>query len=124
MLRSMSHNDLPVAADRPTAPSPTRLRGVVSGRAHKRGLGRLTLRQRLVAVGAAGIILTLVVMQSALSGLGTVNKEHRAVDLIRQAQRFHQDADMMHDGLRADAYNTLLAGVGVSSDSPEKALRE
>ena len=108
----------------PLQPGQTRLRGVVSGRAHRRGLGRLTLRQRLVAVGGAGIILTLVVMQSALSGLGAVNHDHRTVDRIRQAQRLHQDADMQHDALRADVYNTLLANAGLSADSSAKAFGE
>jgi len=102
---------------RPAGPShapgvPTSLRQVVSGRAHRRGLGRLTLRKRLVAIGAAGIILTLVVMQSALSGLGTVNREHRTLDLIRQAQRYHQDADMQHDALHADVYRALASSGG------------
>ena len=122
MLRSMSHNDLPVAADRPTAPSPTRLRGVVSGRAHKRGLGRLTLRQRLIAVGAAGIVLTLVVMQSALAGLGTVNREHSTVDQIRQAQRLHQDADMQHDSLHTQVYEALAVSAGQAPVSREELL--
>jgi signal transduction histidine kinase len=97
---------------------------VVSGRGQRRGLGRITLRQKLVAVGGAGIILTLVVMQSALSGLGAVNHDHRTVDRIRQAQRLHQDADMMHDALRADAYNALLASAGLSADSSLRALAE
>jgi signal transduction histidine kinase len=89
-----------------------RLRRVVSGRAHKRGLGRLTLRQRLVAIGAAGLVLTLVVMQAALSGLGTVNREHATVDTIKSAQQFHQDADMQHDALHSDVFRAFMASGG------------
>ena len=86
--------------------------------------GRITLRMKLVAIGSAGIILTLVVMQAALAGLGRVDHDNRTLIRVRQAQRFHQDADMMHDALRAGVYNVVLASEGRSADPPDKAIRE
>jgi len=112
----------PPTSDPPGAEPPLRLRSVVSGRAHKRGLGRLTLRQKLVAVGATGVLLTLVVMQSALWGLGTVNREHRTVDLIRQAQRFHLDSDDEHEALHADVLTTFLVSAGQAPVSKAQSL--
>ena len=115
---------IPTAAEGPAVEAPTRLRQVVSGRAHRPWLGRLTLRKQLVAIGAAGIILTLVVVQSALWGLGTVNREHRTLDLIRQAQQYHQDADMQHDALHADVYRALATSGGQVALSRQEVLAD
>lgn len=75
--------------------------------------GRIGLRTRLLAVGLLSVALALVIAQSALAGLDQVHRSYRAVGLISQAQRAHQDADMMHDALRADVYDALLVGRGV-----------
>jgi serine phosphatase RsbU (regulator of sigma subunit)/anti-sigma regulatory factor (Ser/Thr protein kinase) len=71
------------------------------------------LRVRLLAVGLLSVALALVIAQSAMAGLSQVHKSYRAVGLISQAQRAHQDADMMHDALRADVYDALLVGRNV-----------
>ncbi len=73
---------------------------------------RLGLRQQLLAIGLLGVLMALVIAQSALVGLRQVHRSDRALSLISQAQRAHQDADMMHDALRADVYNALLVSRG------------
>jgi serine phosphatase RsbU (regulator of sigma subunit)/anti-sigma regulatory factor (Ser/Thr protein kinase) len=74
---------------------------------------RVGLRARLLAVGLLSVLLAMVIAQSALAGLDQVHESYRAVSLISRAQRAHQDADMMHDALRADVYDALLVGRGV-----------
>ncbi len=74
---------------------------------------RVGLRARLLAVGLLSVLLAMVIAQSALAGLNQVHESYRAVSLISRAQRAHQDADMMHDALRADVYDALLVGRGV-----------
>lgn len=71
---------------------------------------RVGLRVRLLAVGLLSVALALVIAQSAMAGLSQVHDSYRAVSLISRAQRAHQDADMMHDALRADVYDALLVG--------------
>jgi serine phosphatase RsbU (regulator of sigma subunit)/anti-sigma regulatory factor (Ser/Thr protein kinase) len=77
---------------------------------------RIGLRARLLAVGLLSVALALVIAQSAMAGLNQVHRSYRAVSLISQAQRAHQDADMMHDALRADVYNALLVSRGVRTE--------
>jgi serine phosphatase RsbU (regulator of sigma subunit)/anti-sigma regulatory factor (Ser/Thr protein kinase) len=74
---------------------------------------RVGLRARLLAVGLLSVLLAMVIAQSALAGLSQVHESYRAVGLISRAQRAHQDADMMHDALRADVYDALLVGRNV-----------
>jgi serine phosphatase RsbU (regulator of sigma subunit)/anti-sigma regulatory factor (Ser/Thr protein kinase) len=85
---------------------------------------RFDLRLRMLAIGCLGILMALVIAQSALAGLEQVHRSDRAVNLISLAQREHQDADMMHDALRADVYNALLVGRGVRSESGTEVLAE
>ncbi len=73
---------------------------------------RLPLRHRLLAVGVLGILMTLVVAQSALTGLQRVHRSNQAVTRIISAERDQQDADMMHDALRADVFRALNVGLG------------
>lgn len=91
--------------------------------AHTRRLV-LGLPQRLLAVGVLGILLLVVVIDSAVAGLGRVHRSYQAVDRISQAQRFQQDADMQHDALHADVYNALLVGGGSRPERAAGVLRE
>jgi serine phosphatase RsbU (regulator of sigma subunit)/anti-sigma regulatory factor (Ser/Thr protein kinase) len=78
---------------------------------------RLPLRRGLLATGLLGALMTLVVAQLALSGLQQVHRSNQAVTRIISAERDQQDADMMHDALRADVYRALLVGRGVLSNA-------
>src|SRR5439155_24215989 len=66
---------------------------------------------------------TLFVAASAVFTLsGTVRTGHELGELS-QAQRLHQDADMMHDALRADLANAQAAGRGAPTQTKSEILR-
>ncbi len=69
--------------------------------------GRSAVRHRLVALGVLGVVLTFAVAFAALSCLAEVQAVNRELVTVNQAQRYHQDADMMHDALRADVAMAL-----------------
>ena len=83
-------------------------RGTVSGRS--------AVRHRLVALGVLGVVLTFAVAFAALSCLAEVQAVNRELVTVNQAQRYHQDADMMHDALRADVAMALYgSATGVAA---------
>jgi serine phosphatase RsbU (regulator of sigma subunit) len=62
---------------------------------------------RPILLAVVGVLLILVVVQSALAGLGRVGEEDRTVAALSHAARAHQDADMAHDALHADLSRLL-----------------
>jgi serine phosphatase RsbU (regulator of sigma subunit) len=58
--------------------------------------------RQLLAFGAVGALLTLVVAGAALFSLASTKQISHELGQLSRAQRFHQDADMMHDALHAD----------------------
>jgi hypothetical protein len=59
-------------------------------------------RRQVLVLGVLGAVLTVVVVATAaFAVVGTVRTGHQ-LDELTHAQRLHQDADMMHDALRAD----------------------
>ena len=73
---------------------------------------RMPVRRRLALLALLGVALTLSVASAALvclSQLGSINAQMAEVN---RAQRFHQDADMMHDALRADVVRAQQAMTG------------
>jgi len=79
--------------------------------------------RQLLAFGALGALLTLFVAAAAVFTLsGTVRTGHE-LGQLSQAQRLHQDADMMHDALRADVANAQAAGRGSPTQSKAQILR-
>ncbi len=88
------------------------------------GLGarvsRFTFRHRLLAIGLLGVLMAGIIAQSVLAGLGHVRRSDEAVSLISHAQRLQQDADMMHDALRADVYIAVHVGPGGTPEARTK----
>jgi hypothetical protein len=79
--------------------------------------------RQLLAFGCFGALLTLIVAGSAIFALSrTVETGHR-LNQLSQAQRYHQDADMMHDALRADVSEAQQAGGGAAPATRERILR-
>jgi serine phosphatase RsbU (regulator of sigma subunit) len=72
----------------------------------------LPMRRRLLLLGLLGVLMTLVVAGAALVSLRDVGAINRELALVTRALYFHQDADMMHDALRADVARAHLAGHG------------
>lgn len=73
---------------------------------------RLPVRPRLLLLGTLGVLLTLLVAGTALVCLNHVSTISSDLAQVGRAQRFHQDADMMHDALRADVARAVQAGSG------------
>lgn len=88
---------------------------------------KLTLRQKLLGLAALGATGTLVVAVVALSGLRQAKTATVELALNTRAQRSQMDADMMHDAVRADALQALLAATSKDTAmlvDAEKALDE
>src|SRR3954447_15372072 len=71
-------------------------------------LSKLAPSRRPVLLAAVGVLLILVVVQSALAGLGRVGAEDRKPAALSHAARAHQDADMAHDALHADVSRLII----------------
>jgi serine phosphatase RsbU (regulator of sigma subunit) len=104
-------------------------RGQIRGE-HRHPLGRpasllsaLGPGRRPILLAVAGVLLILLVVQSALAGLGRVAEEDQKVASLSRASRAHQDADGLHDTLRADV-NRLLTGEPVGSTAESQAAIE
>jgi serine phosphatase RsbU (regulator of sigma subunit) len=83
---------------------------------------RLPWPRPLAVLAVLGAGLTLLVGGTAIFSLaGTVTTAEEMGQFTR-AQRLHQDADMMHDALRADVGNARDALEGESSSPSEKIL--
>jgi serine phosphatase RsbU (regulator of sigma subunit) len=80
--------------------------------------GRLPVRRRLALLALLGLTLTLSVAGAALLCLGQLNQINQQLAEVNTAQRFHQDADMMHDALRADVVRAQQASAGVIGVDP------
>lgn len=73
-------------------------------------MSRSPVRKGLLLLGALGVLMTLSVSGAAIVCLVEVSEINRELAQINRAQRFHQNADMMHDALRADVARAELAG--------------
>src|SRR3954454_2374322 len=86
-------------------------------------LSTLAPGRRPILLAVVGVLLILVVVQSALAGLGRVENEDRQVAALSHASRAHQDADMAHAALHADV-NRLLTRAPDSSPAESRAAVE
>jgi methyl-accepting chemotaxis protein len=74
-------------------------------------------------LAALSALLTLIAAGSAVLALSQTVRTGHELGQLSQAQRYHQDADMMHDALRADVALALAAGRGRSAAERTKVLR-
>ena len=88
-------------------------------------LGVLAVRQSgwLRVLGLVGLMLPLLVAGTAVFSLGRVAENNHEIGQVSRAQRYHQDADMMHDALRADVARARHAATrpGVVADVVRRA---
>jgi serine phosphatase RsbU (regulator of sigma subunit) len=78
---------------------------------------------QLLAIGALGALLTLIVAGSAVLTLQRTIETGHLLSALSAAQRLHQDADMMHDALRADVLAAQQAALTPSPSDDAQALR-
>jgi methyl-accepting chemotaxis protein len=76
----------------------------------------LTLLQKLLLLCGFAIATTAVLGWSAVQSLGSVSRAASRITEMGTAQRAQMDADMMHDGLRADV---LLINLAVAKDNAD-----
>jgi serine phosphatase RsbU (regulator of sigma subunit) len=91
---------------------PARLRRLLTGPSLTVPATRLPVR-RLTALALLGLTLTLSVAGAALVSLSQLTATNTQLAQVNRAQRYHQDADMMHDALRADVMRAQEAASGV-----------
>jgi serine phosphatase RsbU (regulator of sigma subunit) len=78
---------------------------------------------QLLAIGAVGALLTLIVAGSAVLTLRRTVETGQELSSLSEALVLHQDADMMHDALRADVAVARQTGPGGSPESKASVLR-
>jgi PAS domain S-box-containing protein len=76
------------------------------------------LRRGLLVSAVVAVVLPLLVVTTALTGFADVSRSHANAIRLLTAQRYQQDADMMHDAIHADV---LAAVLNVSSSSSDTA---
>ena len=72
----------------------------------------LTIRIKLVLLAIASVAITVIVGTTGYVGVSRVNNAMDDIVVNSSAMRNHLTADMMHDALRADVLNTLVAAYG------------
>jgi serine phosphatase RsbU (regulator of sigma subunit)/anti-sigma regulatory factor (Ser/Thr protein kinase) len=79
------------------------------------------VRTQMVALGLVGVLLNLLIVRTAQTNLHRVDVAYQTVAEIDAAQRWFQDADMMHDTLHSDVLQSI---VGPEPTPPFGGLRE
>ena len=69
----------------------------------------LTLRQRLAHFAITGVVIVLCVATAGMIGIQSVQQANDDLTSLNNAQRYHQDGDMMHDAIRGDVYLAILS---------------
>jgi serine phosphatase RsbU (regulator of sigma subunit) len=79
--------------------------------------------RQLLVFGLLGALFTLIVAGSAIFALSRTVRTGHELGQLSQAQRRHQDADMMHDALRADVSEAEQAGLAAPPRVRERIQR-
>jgi methyl-accepting chemotaxis protein len=82
----------------------------------------LTLLQKLLLLCGFAIATTAVLGWSAVQNLAAVSKAASRITEVGAAQRAQMDADMMHDGLRADVLLIILSVAKESADMRKEGV--
>jgi diguanylate cyclase (GGDEF)-like protein len=84
----------------------------------------LTIGARLILINSLLAIAIVVVSLQAWRALDTQKAATVELSRFSQAQHYSQDADMYHDGLRADVYAAFMVGEGtrINGDEVLKSL--
>jgi signal transduction histidine kinase/DNA-binding response OmpR family regulator len=67
------------------------------------------LRRGLLIAAVVSLLLPLLVVITALTGFDQLSRSHDNAVLLLTAQRYQQDADMLHDTLHADVLAAVLS---------------
>ncbi|WP_195908171.1 response regulator [Nostocoides sp. HKS02] len=83
--------------------------------------GGIALRRGLLLAAVVAVVLPLLVVATALTGFTEVQRSHGNALRLLTAQRYQQDADMLHDAIYADV---LAAVLNSGADGGVPALDE
>jgi PAS domain S-box-containing protein len=86
-----------------------------------RGPGRTdgrALRRGLLLAAVVAVVLPLVVVVTALTGFAQVQQAHGNAIRLLTAQRYQQDANMVHDAIRSDVLAAVLNSGAASGGVP------
>jgi serine phosphatase RsbU (regulator of sigma subunit) len=78
----------------------------------------------LTVVGVLGALLIVAVAAASALGLRSIVGADHRLSQVSRAQRYHQDADMMHDALRADVFRAQQAARAHPIVRPGEVLAE
>jgi methyl-accepting chemotaxis protein len=85
---------------------------------------RWTVGRKLAALGGAGLLATVMVLATGLYAIQSLKHANEQQAATTAAVREGMRADMLHDSLRADVYEALLAyddsELGVASDAAKR----
>jgi hypothetical protein len=76
-----------------------------------------SVRSRLLAIVLLLVLSLIFISTLAVTALTRQIEATESPRLASRAQYFQQDADMMHDGVRADVYAAVIAVDGKSQSS-------
>ncbi|MGB9376997.1 MAG: EAL domain-containing protein [Mycobacteriales bacterium] len=76
------------------------------------------MRRRLVLAIAGVVVLFVALSVTSWTGLESIRADRASAGVLASAQRYHQDADMMHDALRSD----VLAAALIASTPSGQAI--
>ena len=81
-----------------------------------RSLTRLTITARLVLQAAAGVLGLLIIAAVALTSSSAQSRSSRDMASVSEGMSAQWNADMLHDGIRADVMSALVAGTPAQRD--------
>jgi hypothetical protein len=84
----------------------------------------LALGLRPILLAGVGVLLILVVVQSAIAGLARLGQQDHVVAALSSAVQAHQDADMAHDALHADVLQLLTRAPDSSTSQSRQVVRQ
>jgi methyl-accepting chemotaxis protein len=83
-----------------------------------------TIQGRLIALGAIGLVVTLLLGGAGVIGVGYLHAQGRTMALNARLIRRHMEADMMHDALRWDVLEALQTKSATEAAAVRAALTE
>lgn len=84
----------------------------------------MKIRTQLIALALTGILLVLIIGTLSVYSKLKVDAALEANAVLTTALRNHSEADMMHDALRGDVYESVLAGNRGDAAQIKESLKE
>jgi len=83
-----------------------------------------SIRSRLLLLGILGLVATFIAIATGSAGTRSVGQAHHHAVRLSQMLRSSMQADMMHDAIRADAFNAVIKSGTPELDAIGKDLED